>query len=468
MPEKVGSRDKTTFQQRIAGKSLDELEISINSRLPLLNKKGSEQIKADIALLNERQKSLQRLLGKTDIEEIDQSIQRRKAGLKLLDKNPDKAWEKSAKIIEIQTLEAARSREYFKLRVGAKTPAELSESLKSREKSLTGTGISIRDNRVLTEALVIIRERRAELQRHEQKSSPREIEAGIAMRLRMIGAIKGGGEVQTLQRSKLTVEVNLLQQILDKIQPKIVVKAERTKTLVKKAELGPEKVKKGERIGKHGVIITPLVEDGVRINGNKLRQGVDATRTVSLKSSEQYEDNFKDLYSAELSGNELSISVPGAKEKLIAKKRERMKILKLITIAYMSDNFEMKNFLERDCGFKGDTYDKAARPALAYLRYLVENRVGNALESDDKVVKGLGNPVILEQNLRKILDVINKDVHGMTTNFQNELSSRIPHVKTTRVEDRDTLHLGLLIRQFKDNNDARKEHKIDDLIERFR
>ena len=133
----------------------------------------------------------------------------------------------------------------------------------------------------------------------------------------------------------------------------------------------------------------------------------------------------------------------------------------------MPSNYETKVFLQRDCGFSDDTYDEAAKPALAYLRYLVENRVGNALEDDDVAVKALGNPVNLEQNLRKILDVIKKDVHGMTTNFQNILPKGIPIVATSRVEDRDTLHLGLLIRQFSENSKARKEHRIDELIERF-
>lgn len=479
MQEKPKEHFSPNFHQRIAGKLPHELDESIKYRQSLFKERAFTTISestltADLKTLNDRRNELNRLSVKTDLEDINASVNYRLGLLKSIGDKPEKQWEKKAREVELQVLRRAQEREKFILHVNAKNPTELDQSISYRESMIKKGKLNPEELLATNRELHALNKRLAELQRHRSKSNPKEIEASIDMRRRILGEIKGDTEVAAQKRTKLLVEIKILQDVIKEIQPKSVVKATRPPVSVVKVEdmkkdrlLSPESAKSKERIGRNGVIITPLVEDGVSIDGIKLRRGLDAQRIVSGKSSAQYVDNFKNLFSAELSVDEANIAISAAREKIKTAKVKRIPILKLITAAYMPGNSEMKVFLQRDCGFKGDDYDKSAKPALAYLRYLVENRVGNALEGGDTAVKALGNPVILEQNLRRILDVIKKDVHNMTTNFQNELPKGIPTSATPRVEDRDTLHLGLLIRQFSENAKARKEHRIDELVERF-
>lgn len=221
-----------------------------------------------------------------------------------------------------------------------------------------------------------------------------------------------------------------------------------------------------DRIGRHGVIITKLVEEGVSIDDSPLRKGLDTKRSVSKKSGDQYAYDFKNLFDPTLSASEKLLPAT-AQEKLRLAKEARIPILKLITLAYMPDNPSAKQFLQLAVDLQEGAYLNIVRPALAYLRYLVEKGIGDAIDgTPDPEIAKLGDPTTLEQSLKKILENIKKDNIRI---FKPEdiLQKGIPSGSTNNIEERDTLHLGLLIRQFHENAKARNAHRIDELVKRF-
>ena len=210
MVEKAPSVQIPTFQQRIASKSLGELDLSIKDRESLFKKKESAQLKTDLELLRARQKDLQRLLGKSDVTDIDTSINQRKSVVTRLKSDPNKGWELKAREIEIAVLKQAREREMYILRVNAKSLKELTASSNKREMILRA---GMENSGVIAQAkygLEVIRKRQAELFRHQSKSNPADVVASIKMRQRMLEDIKGTDEVSQLRSQKLQVEINIL------------------------------------------------------------------------------------------------------------------------------------------------------------------------------------------------------------------------------------------------------------------
>jgi hypothetical protein len=213
-------------------------------------------------------------------------------------------------------------------------------------------------------------------------------------------------------------------------------------------------------IGAHGAIITELVRNGVVIDGVPLRRGDDESRIVSPKSSEQYATGFRQLFQNPLENRPILALEPA--------RRQRRQLLRLLGLSYLRNNPNTFSRLENSLNAQGQPPidGPSLTGALEYFQYLVEEQVGNTINSTEAVRFPQVNQY--QDIIRRALTTISPEIasdqdHGL----QEHIINSLPQGKTTNPKDRDTLQLGLLLRQLYDDPKAQQEHKIQDLATRF-
>lgn len=208
-------KESGDFQVRISTYPLRQLESSIAWRSErLVQVKGvngdTKELETQLTILASRRVNLIRLMSKTDLAEIAQSVRDREALIRRMGTTEADQSKRKAHEIEITALREAQERRilYFE----GKTPEELHDSIVSREKMLQGSGLDPKAVRRYELELTILRGRKVDLDRLAGKTNKAEIEGSIAFRQTQLQKL-GTSEIDLAKRKKLEIELTQLQRL---------------------------------------------------------------------------------------------------------------------------------------------------------------------------------------------------------------------------------------------------------------
>ena len=209
-------------------------------------------------------------------------------------------------------------------------------------------------------------------------------------------------------------------------------------------------------IGSHGVLLTDLVKGGVVVDGRRLRAGVDEFRVVSEKSAEQYRVEMASIFGPDF------LLQKGKIKELSEKREQRNKLIILIGVSYLWGNRRFRERLLQLVKQQGRPYSEAeVTQALSFLREMVESKSG--FYYPGHLEKEVVERYI--EILKSVYDLIVLDESGDSLGVIKTIKDNIPFGKTSDIRQRDVLHLALLLRQFAQNVSARREHRLNHILE---